>query len=273
MQHKVTLFVYFLCFSTLYYGESRAESGPLGFGPAAFDADLESDRPDFTEGTQTITPGHLQLEGGYTFSYDDSGNEEKTGHVAPELLLRVGLHDIIEFRLGWAGYINEETESDGGSETQDGVSDLNLGAKFGLLRDELTISVITAMTIPSGSEAVGAEEVEPEVKFLFGYDLSSRLALGSNLNIVWPMLDGDRFTEPQATLALSYDLLNGLGAYLEYFGFYPVDAPAGEEDTHYLSPGLTLAVTQDLQLDLRLGVGLNDEADDFFSGVGFAFRI
>ena len=35
---------------------------------------------------------------------------------------------------------------------------------------------------------------------------------------------------------------------------------------------VTFSVTNDLQLDLRAGVGLNEAADDYFVGSGFAIR-
>ena len=65
---------------------------PFSFGVLAAGADepsgaLESDRPDFTEGTCTIKPGRVQLESGYTYTREGSAKES---HVFPELLLRAG---------------------------------------------------------------------------------------------------------------------------------------------------------------------------------------
>ena len=37
--------------------------------------------------------------------------------------------------------------------------------------------------------------------------------------------------------------------------------------------GLTFLIHCDFQVDWRVGFGLNEEADDFFTGVGFAWRL
>ncbi|MCH8913289.1 MAG: hypothetical protein IIA33_06935, partial [Planctomycetes bacterium] len=63
-----------------------------------------TDRPDFTESTDAVPRGHFQLEMGYTFTYDREKTDRVRDHTAPEFLLRVGLFDDFELRLGWAGY-------------------------------------------------------------------------------------------------------------------------------------------------------------------------
>ena len=55
----------------------------------------------------------------------------------------------------------------------------------------------------------------------------------------------------------------------EYFGAYP----AGEHDSeNYLNGGVTYLINNDLQLDGRVGYGLNGRDDDFFVGFGTAVR-
>ncbi|RME36648.1 MAG: transporter, partial [Planctomycetota bacterium] len=61
-----------------------------------------------------------------------------------------------------------------------------------------------------------------------------------------------------------------LGVYVEYFGFYTQNrhtAPA-----HSINGGVTYLIHEDFQIDWRIGGGVSDEADDFFTGVGFARR-
>ncbi len=50
---------------------------------------------------------------------------------------------------------------------------------------------------------------------------------------------------------------------------------SGLEDDYanvYFNMGLDFYVTRDLVLDLRVGVGLTPDADDFFSGIGGGYR-
>src|SRR3954447_23328722 len=61
---------------------------------------LNTDRPDFTEGTATVPAGHYQLEGGYTFTRQGTDDSQSLG----ELLLRIGVNDRVEARLGIGSY-------------------------------------------------------------------------------------------------------------------------------------------------------------------------
>ena len=103
---------------------ATADTGPLGFGDALFDQEMETDRPDFTEGTQAVQSGHFQLELGYSFVRDSDSDTEE--HAAPESLLRIGLMSDLELRLAWDGYRNLEVDDS----TTDGVGDMSVGFKY-----------------------------------------------------------------------------------------------------------------------------------------------
>lgn len=255
---------------------------PAAAQAAPAEGPLVTDRPDFTESTEAVPPRRFQLEGGYTFTYDREGRDRVKAHAAPEFLLRAGVFEDFELRLGWAGYTwqNDETlgETRAGrhvilNDGSQGASDLYLGFKYKVcaqagLRPHF--GVIPGVSIPSGSASFSAGDVEPEVKLAWAYDLSERLALAGNVNFAVPSDAGERFFQPGASVTLAAALLEDVGAYVEYFGFYP-NARDGD-CAHTLNGGLTWRLTDNLQLDWRAGVGLNEEADDFFTGVGFAFR-
>ena len=71
-------------------------------------------------------------------------------------------------------------------------------------------------------------------------------------------------------MSAGYTLTDWLGTYVEYFGFYPSDR--WTDCAHFLNGGFTFPITDNLQFDVRAGVGLNEEADDFFTGAGLAMR-
>ncbi len=70
---------------------------------------LVTDRPDFTESTETVKLGRFQLEGGYTFTRIDNNKE----HTLGELLLRIGARQRLELRIGISSYAL--TRSPGGT--------------------------------------------------------------------------------------------------------------------------------------------------------------
>lgn len=266
---------------------SRPEASPPA--PLSLDAwrvpliePLVSDRPDFTESTEPVPRGHFQLESGYTFTYDREQRQRRREHVAPELLLRAGLFDRFELRLGWPGYswTRElfQTESSAGrpvsrEEASQGASDPSVGFKFKFCEQENLrphLAVIAEMSAPSGSRGVSAGDVEPTAKLLWSYDWSESLALSGNANLSLPREAGDRFVQVGHSVSLSVSWSDTVGTYIEYFGFYP---NARDSDcAHTLNGGITYLVTDNLQLDWRAGFGLNEEADDFFTGIGFVWR-
>jgi len=241
-----------------------------------------TDRPDFTESTDAVPRGHVQLEGGYTFAYERAHKDRRRSHTAPEALLRVGLFDSFELRLGWEGYAwsesQFETQTRGGrrvlrEEWRQGATDVSVGFKYKLLeQDGLRphFGLIGAFAPPSGSAGISSGDVDPEAKLLWAYDLGDRVGIAGNVNFGVPHDAGDRFFQTSASLSLGVGLTDRLGGYVEYFGFYPHAEQA--DCAHWLNGGLTLLLTDNLQLDWRVGAGLNEEADDFFAGVGFAWR-
>ncbi len=244
---------------------------------------LITDRPDFTESTEAVPAGHVQLEVGYTFTFDREGTDRTRDHAAPELLLRIGLVENLELRIGWDGYSwtesQFEAESRSGRRTtrEDwtrGANDLSLGFKYKLVEQDGWIphfGVLGAITVPSGSAGFSSGDVDPELILLWAYDLTDSLAIAGNVGFALPTENGSRFFQTSASVSIAIAVTDRLGAYAEYFGFYP--NTEGSDSAHTINGGLTYLISNDFQIDVRIGAGLNEEADDFFTGVGFARRL
>ena len=91
---------------------------------AQMDEPLVSDRPDFTESTGTIAPGHVQIEGGIT--RQEIGEEDSLS--AGEILVRFGLGERLEARLGVGSWTRIEVPGD----ELDGFEDPTVGLKVRL---------------------------------------------------------------------------------------------------------------------------------------------
>lgn len=231
---------------------------------------LVTDRPDFTESAETVVAGGVQAEAGYTFSRVDGVETQSLG----ELLLRVGLASRVELRLGVNSYLIEKRL---GAE-EEGFEDAFLGTKVELVEAPLAgtplrpgVAVLVGTTLPTGHESFGGEEMNPEAKLAVAWSLGERFALGSNFNVASLYEDGERYGQVSGSAALGISLTERLGAFVEFFGFSR-RSPDGSA-VHFLDGGVTLLTGEDLQLDARAGLGLDDEATDYFLGVGFAWRI
>jgi len=102
-------------------------------------------------------------------------------------------------------------------------------------------------------------------KEIFGYDLAS------NLNLFRRDDAQDIYMEGAASLSLGMELTDGLRIYLEPYAVLPFDSSSAK-DEYYFNGGFTVLVHENLQFDIRSGVGLNNNADDMFVGSGFVYR-
>jgi len=224
--------------------------------------EMVTDRPDATESSSVIQPGYIQAELGWLYTK----GEEKS-HEVPQTLLRIGVVDRVELRLGWAGYKNET--SSGGA---DGVGDFEVGVKIFLAEEQglrPEIALMGGVSVPSWDDDVASDEVDPGFRFAFSHTLSDTFSLGYNLGAEWATEDGDTLSSFIYTVAVGAGLSNRIGAYAEFFGDIGMSASGV---VHSFDGGFTYLLRENLQLDAFAGVGLSDDADDWFAGTGLSFR-
>lgn len=241
--------------SALCPGVARGQAG----------APLVTDRPDFTESAVTVPRGDVQLESGYTFTRAEDTDE----HALGEVLLRIGLVDRLEARIGlgshaWIG---------AGGEDPAGFEDPSLGLKAVLAREEtagVAAAILAGTSVPIGDADVGEDDWQPEIKLAVSRGLSGALALAANAGYARASEDGEGFDQGSASLSLGMGLSERWGAYAETYAIFP--ASLSGDDEAVLNGGFTYLVHPLLQLDARAGAGLTEAAPDFFVGVGIARR-
>lgn len=267
----------------------RAADGPgtlmqWGYGPRVqggpnLDEPLVTDRPDFTEASVTVGMGVVQVEGGYTFTYDDNEQGKTEEHSYPETLFRIGmLAEWFELRLGWNyGDSAETVFGPGDGDDLSGAEDLYIGAKFALTPQSGCLpetALILQGTVPTGAEVFTAGEVLPGVSYLYGWDVNDFLSCGGSSQANRALDDNgdDFYVEFAQSFTIGQGWTDEIGTYTEWFMF----APAGAETNHnqqYFNAGVTYLISNNVQWDLRAGVGLNEAADDFFAGSGISIRM
>ena len=240
------------------------------------DGPLATDRPDFTEASTVVGMGRVQLEMGYTYVQEASAGTVERGHSYPETLLRVGmLAEWFEFRIAY-NYA-QQTSSDMPGLTMRGSEDIYLGAKFKLTEQEGVLPemvLLPQMTVPTGSADFSANKVLPGVNWLYGWDVNDLIGIGGSTQFNRAVDDTSEFyTEWAQSFTVVLSLSDNLSQYTEWFTFIPAgasDASVGVE--HYLDGGFAYLLTDDIQVDIRAGVGLNARSDNFFSGAGISMR-
>jgi hypothetical protein len=130
------------------------------------------------------------------------------------------------------------------------------------------------MRVPSGSDEFSANEVLPGLNWLYGWDVVQWLSVGGSTQVNRRLDDVTRqpYEEFAQSMTINYRLIERVGAYTEWFCLAPDGADTNHNE-NYFDGGFTFLVTDNVQLDARAGVGLNEAAADMFAGLGFAFRM
>src|SRR5262249_18983879 len=85
---------------------------------SAFEDPIETDRASFTPSTETVGSGRLVVES--SFSFEDNPRAPET-YSFPELLLRYGVSERVELRLGWNYEVGDGGTDTSGSEGEAGL--------------------------------------------------------------------------------------------------------------------------------------------------------
>ena len=242
----------------------RTSSEPLG--------PITTDRPDFTEASSTVGANVAQVEMGYTFTHDNDMSIATGAHSTPEALIRIGTPiNWLELRLA-ANLLQEDV----GSVSNSGAEDLYLGTKLGLtLQDGMLpeMALVPQMTVPTGGSAFTNDQVLPGVNWLYGWDVTDCLttAGSTQVNCAVDSGTGTGYTEWAQSWTVGYSLHDRVGMYTEWFALMPNGAATAQVE-HYGNGGFTFLLSDDIQWDIRAGVGLNEAADDYFLGTGLSIR-
>ncbi len=242
-----------------------AETSPpeAGAAPAAPDI-LTPDRPGFTNGSDTVVPGRVQVEGGFsrTKYSADSGSGQVTD--GPQTLVRAGLNPKLEVRVTLPDYLWPT----GG---QSGFGDGGIGVryKFYQSKDGSTkLSLTSNLTIPIRSAVTTSGHVDPSLTLSGQTASGSRWGLSSNLSLAYPTISGKRITDFTATGQVTYQISSPFAVFADTYDDLPREGPPSS----IVDGGLTYRLTTNLQLDLETGRGLGGAAPVQFYGGGFAIR-
>lgn len=245
----------------------------LAFPSSAAGQDIDplvTDRPDFTESAEAVAPGRVQLEVGYTLSRIG----EESSHTFGEVLARVGILPGLEGRVG----LNSFALTSATGIESSGLEDVSLGFKIVIFEPDAATStlspraaILAGAELPTGSDAFGAGEVQPGATVAFAWDLSSSLGLGVNAGLASLTSGDERFGQGSASVALGRGIGESLSMYAEWYGLFPEVSDGGS--SHYLNGGFAWLLSADLQLDWRVGLGLQDPEPNWFTGAGLSVRI
>jgi hypothetical protein len=156
-----------------------------------------------------------------------------------------------------------------------GSDDMVVGFKIAVAPQEgilPELGFITELSLPTGSPDFTADEVLPRITWAYGWKINEKLSFTMGTLVDRAIDDvGNVYTEFAQSGSLEYDLTKKLSEFTELYLISPTGHTINQVQ-YYFDGGLVYHLTNNLQLDVEAGVGLNAAADDFFAGAGFVVR-
>ena len=261
------------------FGEGERRGEDIEFESEEEMERIETERHDFTQSTTVVGRGVTQVEFGYTFFQNSNEAEVEDSHATPELLIRYGLTDRLEFRIRYNEVWQFGEEDRSGSEDIHWAFKVRTTEQFNL-RPESALEI--RFTAPTGGVDWSTDEVEFGLDYIYGWKLNSRTEFygssGFSTNALGefafrPIVPADEeFMLYTQSFAIGTELTERCTVYSEFFGLFTDGFEDDEERPVFFNVGLDFYLSDNVVLDVRGGTGINGDADDLFFGMGGAFR-
>lgn len=241
--------------------------------PAGRREELETDRDSFTFAPTTAGRDTSILESSYSFIDNRRGPE---AHSVPEVLLRRGFGERFEARLGFnyegggpgivsgSEFGGEDVETEDESRALYGMKLETTDQSGWLPRSAAVLQGYTPVSGPSNKSTVVVGE-SWGWRFANGWEWTSAMRYGTGFEA------RDSFNQWAPSSVIKVPIGDRWNAHAEYFAIVSSqkDVPL---NIQYASCGGHVLATEDLEIGLRVGWGLNDTSPKFFANVGVGWR-
>jgi hypothetical protein len=250
------------------------------FNPAPCEAmrEMSTDRPDRTESPRTVDAGHVQVEMDLaSFACDRHNPDRAAARVEAwafgAVNFKIGLLNHVDFQVLLQPF-NTVRFSDSHTR-RDGFGDVTLRTKINLWGNDggaTALALMPFVKIPSASDDLGNGAVEGGLIVPFAVELGGGWSMGlmTEVDILEDSGGRGHHAEWVNSITFSRDLTGRLGVYVEFFSVVSAERSAPWIGT--LNTGLTFAVSDDLQLDCGVNLGLTRAADDVNPFLGLSWR-
>ncbi len=230
---------------------------------AVMSQEMVTDRPDQTESSSTVAAGSFQIESGFLLGFSEEDKMTIRHIQAPSTLFRVGLTKGIELRVVTQLESFKNTAKDF---TTNGISDLEVGTKFRLMRSNehrnMEVAFLTHLILPTGTEKLSNGDFGTVNKLAISHALSDRLGLGYNVGYDYFGTGSGDFTY---SVSLGMGVADKFSVYAEAYG-----AVVNLDDNQVnMDMGMTYLVVDNFQVDWSYGTGLNHNMNYMSIGVSW----
>lgn len=250
--------------------------------PGKLMREMSTDRPDKTESAYTVDAGHFQLEMDLlSYSYDryntlPNSARVESWAVAP-LNLKLGLRNDLDAQLVLQTYnrVRIREHSTGVVTRQSGFGDVIPRLKYNVWGNDggqTALALMPYVKLPTNQDQLGNNSVEGGLIVPMALELPADFAMGlmTEFDVVRDSGGSGYHPEFINTITFSRDLIGKLGGYVEFFSL--VSTEQGSSWVGTVDVGFTYGLTDNLQLDGGVNIGVTRSADDVNPFIGLSFR-
>jgi hypothetical protein len=235
-------------------------------------SEIETDRPHRTDTPATVPAGYFQSEIGLAMYEPRSGSAPATLHLF-DALLKVGVSERVDVQIGYSPLALRQRGDRAGWL---GAGDLAVGrslffrSKIRLMAgSSIQLTVAPSLSIPLDNQA----GVEGGGTLLLGADLARWLSWEANLSLFFEQQETDdrRVAHLVPCTAFTARLVGPFKAFGEIY----LERPMAAQDagwTGTLDSGVLWLITNDVQLDLALYIGLTPAVPAYTAASGLSWR-
>jgi hypothetical protein len=268
----------------------RPENGERAEPESPFKDRIETDRDAFTPTVKTAGRGRLIVESAYSFI--DNRRTADT-HSFPEFLLRYGVSERLELRLGWnyevggsgndisgagrsdAFFRGPRLEEPGGAPVEGSElerdSRVTYGLKAGVTEQDGWLPESALILFGQTPTSGQVSTTTGGVVYVFGWEMPGEWRFDVGNRYYSAIEEEDRFYVWAPSAVVRVPLDERCTVHAEYFGLVS-HQKAEPFRNHYVSFGGSYLVTPDLEVGMRGGWGLNEDAARGFINAGFGWR-
>lgn len=241
--------------------------------------EMSTDRPDLTESPYSVDAGHFQIEMDVAnYSHDSDGTIRSDAFNFAAINLKVGLCNRVDLQVVLEPYnhVRILDRATGLKERHNGFGDITTRVKVNLWGNDggpTALGVMPFVKFPSNQDDLGNDSVEGGFIVPFAAELPAGWGLGAMTEVDF-MEDADgsgHHAEFINTITFGHDIVGALAGYIEFFSLVSTDDNSPWVGS--VNFGFTYGLTDDIQLDAGMNIGVTSSADDLnpFCGISWRF--
>jgi hypothetical protein len=244
--------------------------------------EMSTDRPDKTESAYSVDAGHFQFEMdlvSYAHDRDKSGGGDTRtdAYAIAPVNLKLGLLNNVDLQvmLDTYNHVRVKDRAAGTVERRSGFGDVTTRLKVNMWGNDggrTALAMMPFMKFPSNQGGLGNNAVEGGVIFPLAVELPHGWGMGlmTEFDFLRNEADSGYHTAFVNTITLGHDICGKLGGYVEFFS--EVSTERGARWVGTLDLGLTYGLTDNIQLDAGINIGVTKSADDLNPFIGLSWR-